>query len=112
MARKAQREEPTPGQTLEKREAQLINLAIEAAEKQLREGTAGPSVIVHYLKLGTTREQLEQDRLRRENELLRAKAESLESQARTEELFKEAIAAFKSYHGDGEEDYEDDPDDY
>lgn len=112
MARKAQRDEPVPGQTIDKREAQLVNLAIDLAEKQLREGTAPASVITHYIKIGTTREQLEMERLRHENNLLEAKRDALKAQERTEELFREAISAFKSYHGDDEDDYEDDPDDY
>lgn len=69
------------------------------AEKQLLEGTASPSVLTHYLKLGTSREQLEQERLRRENVVLEAKAEAYASNARIEELFGEAINAFKSYSG-------------
>ena len=69
------------------------------AEKQLLEGTASPSVRTPYLKLGTSREQLEQERLRRENVVLEAKAEAYASNARIEELFGEAINAFKSYSG-------------
>lgn len=69
------------------------------AEKQLLEGTASPSVLTHYLKLGTSREQLEQERLRRENVVLEAKAEAYASNARIEELFGEAINAFRSYSG-------------
>ena len=69
------------------------------AEKQLLDGTASPSVLTHYLKLGTSREQLEQERLRRENVVLEAKAEAYASNARIEELFGEAINAFKSYSG-------------
>lgn len=46
------------------------------------EGTASPSVLTHYLKLGTSREQLEQERLRRENVVLEAKAEAYASNAR------------------------------
>ena len=37
----------------EARENQMIALAIDLAEKQLREGTAASSVITHYLKLGS-----------------------------------------------------------
>lgn len=83
--------------TLERRENELISLAVDLAAKQLAEGTASSSVITHYLKLGTTRERLEQERLRHENLLLIAKAESLESMQRSEELYQEAIKAMGMY---------------
>lgn len=85
--------------TLKGREDQLVSLAIDLAERQLLEGTASSQVITHYLKLGSTREQLEQERLANENVVLRAKAEQLESQKRVEELYAEAMVAFRSYSG-------------
>lgn len=89
-----------PALTPEARENQLIAAAERLAEKQLLEGTATSQVIVHYLRLGTIRERLERDKLRYETELLQAKKESLESTKRSEELFAQAIAAFRSYRGD------------
>lgn len=77
----------------------MINLAETLAEHQLRDGTASSQVITHYLKLGTERESLEKERLRQENELLRAKVESLASAKRTEELYREAMDAFRMYQG-------------
>ena len=62
-----------PARTVEQREAQMINLALELAEKQLREGTAPATTVNHYLKLASTREQLEVEKLRNETELLKAK---------------------------------------
>ena len=104
MARKSPDELPPPAPTIEKREAQLISLAIDAAEKQLRDGTAGPSIICHYLKLASTREQLEKERLRAENDLLKARKATLDSQAHTEQLVADALKAFRSYHGDEDDD--------
>lgn len=89
-----------PAVTIEERENQLISLATDLAEKQLREGTASAQVITHYLKLGSTREQAELEKLRRENTLLEAKTEALESSRHTEELYQEAIKAFRSYSRD------------
>ena len=86
-----------PALTPEQRENELIGLAVDLAERQLREGTASSQVISFYLKLGSTREQLERDRLISENAMLRAKTEALESQRRTEELYANAIKAFQSY---------------
>lgn len=88
-----------PAQTPEAREKQMIALAVDAAEKQLREGTASPSVIVHYLKLGTSSYELEKSKLEEENKLLKAKTEALQSAKQTEELYREAINAFKIYSG-------------
>jgi hypothetical protein len=88
-----------PATTLEGRENQLIVLATELAEKQLREGTASSQVISHYLKLGSTRERLEQQRLEAENDLLRAKSEAMLSAAKVEELYTSALAAMRSYSG-------------
>jgi len=76
-----------------------VALAVDRAEQQLRDGTASAQVITHYLKLGSTREKLEQERLRRENELLEAKREALASAARVEELISDALTAMRTYTG-------------
>lgn len=88
-----------PAKTPEERENQLISLAVDVAEKQLMEGTASAQVITHYLKLGTTKERLEKEKLERENELLKVKAEAYESQKNIESLYKNAIEAMRSYQG-------------
>lgn len=90
-----------PATTPEGRENQLISLAVDLVEKQLRDGTASAQVISHYLKLGSSREALEQERLTKENELLQAKAEAMASQKRIEELYESAIAAMRAYGGQG-----------
>lgn len=88
-----------PAESPEARENQLIAAAVNLAEKQLLDGTASPSVITHYLKLASGRERLEREKLERENEVLRAKAEAYESNRRTEELYTKAIEAMRSYSG-------------
>lgn len=88
-----------PATTPEARENQLVSLAVDLAEQQMREGTASAQVISHYLKLGSSREQLEQERLSRENELLSAKVEQLASAKRVEELYEDALNAMRSYAG-------------
>ena len=90
-----------PALTPEARENQLISLATNLAEQQLMDGTASSQVITHYLKLGTAKSQLELEKLKRENELLRAKTESIESAKRVEELYAKAIDAIKLYSGNG-----------
>lgn len=96
-----------PALTPEARENQLISLAVDLAEKQLMEGTASSQVISHYLKLGSSKYQLEKRKLARETELLEAKTESLQSAQRVEELYAEAMEAFKGYRSSSE-DVEDD----
>ena len=89
-----------PATTPEHRENQLISSAIDLAEEQIKSGTASAQVITHFLKLGSTRERLEQQRLEHENELTRVRIEALESQKRVEEMYFEALQAMRSYSGD------------
>ena len=93
-----------PALTPEARENQLISLAVDLAERQLQEGTASSQVITHYLKLGSTKERLEKEKLIEENKLLRAKTENLQSMKRVEELYAEALKAMRDYAGQGEQD--------
>lgn len=97
-----------PATTPEGREDQLILASVDLAERQLLDGTASAQVITHFLKMGSRREKLEQERLRRENILLESRANAIESAARVEELMKDAISAFRGYsgHPDEEEQYE------
>ena len=93
-----------PALTPEVRENQMISLAVDLAEKQLMEGTASSQVITHYLKLGSTKERLEKEKLEEENKLLKARTEALQSAKRVEELYANAIAAMKRYSGNGRRD--------
>lgn len=77
----------------------MIELADQLAERQLRDGTASSQVITHYLKLGSSRERLEQQRLASDIELAQEKTKLLASQQHQEELFAEAIRAMRSYQG-------------
>jgi hypothetical protein len=103
------RRKHSPARTEEAREQQLISLAIDLAEKQLIEGTASSQTIQHYLKLGSSREKLEQARLRGDNALIDAKIEAMASAQRVEELYGAALKAMSVYTGqasdetDGEE---------
>ena len=85
-----------PAKTLEARENQLIALAVDAAEQQLRDGTASSQVITHFLKQGTVREELEREKLKSDNLLLQAKIEAIASGKR---VYAEALDAMRSYAG-------------
>lgn len=92
-----------PALTPEARENQMIALAVDLAEQQLLDGTATSQVITHYLKLGSTKERLEKEKLERENELLRARTESLQSMKHIEELYTNALKAMRKYSGSGDD---------
>lgn len=98
-----------PALSPEARENQMIALAVDLAEQQLRDGTASSQVITHYLKLGSTKERIEKEILERQKDLITAKTEALQSAKRVEELYANAIAAMRRYSGNGggEEDVED-----
>lgn len=95
-----------PALTPEARENQLISLATDLVEQRLIDGTASSQETTHFLKLATGKARLEKEKLERENELLRAKTEALQSAKRVEELYTNALNAMRNYAGQG------DPDEY
>lgn len=98
-----------PALTPEAREKQLIALAIDAAEQQLLDGSASPSVITHFLKLASSKEKLEKELLEKQVELAAAKTEAIKSAERIEELYSEALKAMRQYQyvAPGQDDGED-----
>lgn len=101
---KVEKKRQRPALSPEAREKQLIALATDLAEKQLIEGTASPSVVTHYLKLGSTKERIEKEILERQKDLITAKTESLQSAKRIEELYENALKAMRSYSGNESDD--------
>lgn len=97
-----------PATSPEQRESQLISLAYDLAEKQLRDGTASAQVITNFLKLGSSREKLEQAKIQQENLVLSGKVEAMEAARRIEVLYEEALKAMKSYAGQDIVEYDDD----
>ena len=96
--------------TPEAREMQLTSLDVDLAEKPLLEGTASSQIITHYLKVGSSRAQLELERLRAENEMLIAKTKALAAAEDQKVLLENALKAFTEYSGEASDD--DDYDDY
>lgn len=88
-----------PATTPQDRENQLISLAFDLAEKQIREGTASSQVLTQFLKLGSSREKVEQEKLKNENALLATKKEIMESQKAVEALYEQALNAMRTYSG-------------
>lgn len=96
-----------PATTPDGREKQLVSLAVDLAEQQLLEGTASSQVITHYLKLGSSKDRVEQEILQERKQLLKAQTEAIHSHKRVEELYKEALEAMRTYSGNGgDDDYE------
>lgn len=88
-----------PATSPESRELELSSAAYDLAEEQISSGTASSQVITHFLKMGSSRERLEQERMRHEVELMQVKKEQLEGQKKIEELYGNALAAMRGYSG-------------
>lgn len=91
---------PPPATTLEGREDQLIAAAMDLVERRIAEGSASAQETVHFLKLGSVRNQLEQSKISAENTMLSARVKDMESRQSSEGLYAAALAAFKGYSGE------------
>ena len=89
-----------PARTPEEMENRLIALAYDAVEERIRNGSATSQELVHFLRLGSQRERVEQDILEKKKELIIAKTEAMESAKRVEALYEDAMAAFTKYRGE------------
>lgn len=96
-----------PAKTPEARENQIIALAMDLVEERILKGTASSQETTHFLKLGSTKEKIEKEILEKKKELITAQTESLQSQKRVEELYADAMKAFRSYSGQERIDDED-----
>ena len=93
-----------PALSPEARENQMISLAMDLAEQQLRDGTASSQLITEFVKRGSTKARIEQDILEEQKELIEAKTQSLRSAQRIEELYANALDAMRNYSGQGSSD--------
>lgn len=98
---------PPPATTLEGREDQLITAAMNLAERRIHDGSASAQEVVHFLRLGSVRNQIEQKKLEIESRMVEARADEMASRASSEGLYKEALAAFRGYSGQTEVDFDD-----
>lgn len=99
-----------PAISPEDQEDQMTALAADEAVKRLRNGTASSQLIVECLRRGSVKERLELEKLRQENELLKAKTEAIHATKQNAEIYRNALEAMKSYSvssvGDDNEDYQ------
>ena len=101
----------SPAKTPEERESMLVAMSMDRIEQQIADGSVSSQVLTHFAKLGSSREKLEQERLRNENEVLRKKVETMEAAVDVKNLMEEALQAFKGYSGQADvsdDDYYDD----
>ena len=100
--KKAVIDRPIPALTPEARENQIIVRAVDLAERQILEGTASSQIITHYLKLAAVRERerLEEEKLRKEIELLDARTKAVQESRDIKKLYEDAMNAMKVYRGD------------
>lgn len=96
-----------PATTPEGREDQMINLAMDLVEQRLRDGTASSQETTHFLKAASRKSRLEIKKLEEDLELTKAKTEAIQSAKRVEELYAEAIKAFKTYSGQDDDNDQD-----
>lgn len=101
---KATARKSRPPLTPEARENQMISLAMDLAEQQLRDGTASSQLITEFVKRGSTKARLEKEMMEEQKELMAAKREALESTKKIEALYEDAIKAMRNYGGYGEQD--------
>lgn len=95
-----------PALNPEARENQVISLAYDLAEQQIRDGTASSQVITHFLKMGSSKERAERQLQAVQMELMEAKKKAIADQAELKDLYADALKAMRNYSGNG------DPDDY
>lgn len=103
---------PPPATTIEGRNDQLIELAFDLAERRLHGGDASAQEVVHFLKLGSTRARLEEEKLKAENLALEARVKEMEGKRTGEDMYNKALLAFRGYSGQEAIVHDGDPEDY
>lgn len=103
---------PPPATTIEGRNNQLIAAAFDLVERRLHDGSASAQETVHFLRMGTINQRLQEEKLKHESLVLETRVKEMEARSSGEELMAKALDAFRGYSGqvpiDPEEDeYED-----
>ena len=88
-----------PALTDEALENKLIMKAYEVAWQRLNDGSASAQEVVHFLRLGSTKEREDRDFLNKRKELLEAKTKAINDSKNMEELYSKAIEAMRNYSG-------------
>lgn len=99
----AARKSLPPATTMQGREDQLVNLALDVVEKQMLDGTASSQTLAHWLKLGSSRHRKEMQKMQVELDLANAKIRQMESASQGDEKLERALKAFRNYSGQEED---------
>ncbi|MBP5597474.1 MAG: hypothetical protein J6Y02_19030 [Pseudobutyrivibrio sp.] len=92
-----------PAISTEGRDAQMSSLAYDLVEQRMRDGTATSQETCYFLKLANPNLKLEKVKLEKQIELLEAKTEQIQAARRMDEVYAQAINAFRLYGGDQED---------
>ena len=74
---------------------ELVNLAYDAVEERIKNGSASSQELIHFLKLGSSSERLNQEKMESDMDLQRAKIEQIQSSQQMENIIQNAIDAMK-----------------
>lgn len=96
-----------PARTPQGRENELVALAYEQAELELREGKASQAVLVHLLRIGSEREKQERLKLEAEIALANRKIQEQDASSDVKRLLEEAVDSMRVYRGEQRREYED-----
>lgn len=91
-----------PATTPEARMNQLVAKAYDLVERRLDDGTATSQETTTLIRYGSERAKLEAEKLKKETELLRAKADAVDAAKHADEMYLAAIEAMKTYTGSQE----------
>jgi hypothetical protein len=78
-------------------ENRLVALTMSEAERRIMAHTASDAMLIHFLKLGSTRNELEIERMRRETELMAARRTSIQQQSSSGDDYQNVINAILGY---------------
>lgn len=100
--KESEKERKKPARTPKQRENQIINLVMDVVERKIEDGTASSQILCHFLKLATEKERLENDKLRGELELAKARVRQIDMQEDLKSLYEGAVTAMRSYRSTNE----------
>lgn len=87
--------------TEEGREKELINLAYERVADRIRNDKATSAELVHFLRLGSSKEEMEKELLKTKTELSQARADAIKYERERELAYDKVLDAIKSYGSRG-----------
>lgn len=87
----------SPATSPQSQEQRCISLSYQLAEQMLEDGTAPPSIVAHFLKMGSSSQQIDTELKSNQAVLAKSKAESITAAESNKEVAEKAIEALKGY---------------